>query len=335
MTMKVRPNVSFDFAMHMETIEEIGKADVAAIVDTWLDQFTSSDALTRAAIRGRMFYTDDLDLTACHYDAVLATDAWVYWNDRLDGMCIQWLSNMPCSRSLKGDVAAELESAISELTCSGITADHGLIREAWRRLSFDARYEIGLRVSCEALTGDGRDRVRDELIHLLAETVQKDSVHADACVRTLAWSEIVLIDRSTRQVCARGADLAEAARDLRTCLGYPIDLVPAPGASAADCVYLAYRVPDCIDFAPEDAALVERWGTYEASFVTQVPQAVRPPEGHVRASAWPRHPGPQKLDPSSHGDGEAVQGRQSAQSRCPVRSRKGQILRIRMAGNPK
>jgi hypothetical protein len=271
--MRRKETISFEFSVNLETVEEADKTEITAIVDDWLDAFTSDDPWRREDAQRRAFDAPDRDTFAVGFDTVLQDDAWEHWNAGLEKISLQWLSDPLNLGRLEIGVATEVNLAMAALRAKGAVPGGSVLNALWKELSFHARQAIGMKASEDKVRSPERAQIREDLIRLLTGLSRDYRKRMDDYVRAYEWKNVVLVEQGSGSVCAQGVDLSEAADDLLL-VGEPIyRLEPTPRATEGNLVYHAFQVPACLHFDCRDAHLVERWGVYEGSYTVVAAKA--------------------------------------------------------------
>ena len=115
---RVEP-IGFDFSLHLDTLEEADRIDIAAFIDKWLDAFTSEDTEIYRYAQSRVLSPMYRDHDAIGFDAMLEDDLWEQWNDDLEGICPQWLSKPQNRRKLENSTAVEVDMITEALRATG------------------------------------------------------------------------------------------------------------------------------------------------------------------------------------------------------------------------
>jgi hypothetical protein len=275
MRMKRIALINFELACELDSLEEADNIDIPAFIDDWLDSFTSSCPSGSERARSRIFTMMDRDRLDCGFGfkVLLEDDLWDDWNDRLEELCLEWLSNPANLSRVDSGIAAELDTILNPLRAGGIVPERNLVPRLWKELSFQARREIGLKASADKICSPEREHIREHLVRLHTKRTQEYRKDMDDSIKSYQWKSIVLIEQSSNTICAQGIDMSDAIERLSGFMLPDVIMKPIPHDTAGDGVYHAFRVPEFMRFDPEDAGLVERWGTYEGSFVNVASQA--------------------------------------------------------------
>lgn len=258
--------ISYDFSLLLDSIEEADQVEIEAVVDDWLNLFTSEAPWRRAYALQTVFNTPDRDTLTIAFESVLQDDAWEYWNAGLEAICLKWLSNPLNLSRLKGDAATEVSHVMEALRTKATSLDGACMTALWHELSFETRQTIGVQASEDKVSSPERAQIREGLIDLLSGLTRDYCKRMDDHVRAYEEKQIVLIEQGTKIVRARGCDLSDAAENLLL-FGEPIyRLELVPRETEGRWVYHAFYVPECLHFERRDAYLVERWGVYEGSY---------------------------------------------------------------------
>jgi hypothetical protein len=264
--MRRKETISFEFSVNLETVEEADKTDITAIVDDWLDAFTSDDPWRREDAQRRAFDAPDRDTFAVGFDTVLQDDAWEHWNAGLEKISLQWLSDPLNLGRLETGVATEVNLAMAALRAKGAVPGGNVLNALWEELSFHARQAIGMKASEDKVRSPERAQIREDLICLLAGLNRDYRKRMDDYVRAYEWKRVVLIEQNSGTVSAQGNDLTDAIGQLLLFADRKLVLEPTRRETTGHCVYHAFHVPECLDFDPEDVHLVERWGVHVGSY---------------------------------------------------------------------
>ena len=144
--------IGFDFSLHLDTLEEADKIDVAAFIDNWLNAFTSEDAEIYRYARSRVLSPIYRDHDAIGFDAMLEDDLWEHWNDDLEGICPQWLSKPQNRRKLENSTAIEVDMITEALRATGAIPECDLPDVLWDALSFQAQKVVGMKASADIMS---------------------------------------------------------------------------------------------------------------------------------------------------------------------------------------
>jgi hypothetical protein len=267
MTVRRVEPIGFDFSLHLDTLEEADRIDIAAFVDKWLDAFTSEDTEVCRYAQSRVLSPMYRDHDAIGFDAMLEDDLWEQWNDDLEGICPQWLTKPQNRRKLENSTAIEVDMITDAIRATGAVPEWDLPDVLWNALSFQAREVIGMEVSAALMGSPERTEIREALVRLYTNLTQEYRERMDHDIRSYAWESVVLIEQSSNTVCAQGADVPSAIDNLSAFIWPRYILEPTSRSTTGDGVYHAFRVPECMAFDPGDAHLVERWGVYIQSFI--------------------------------------------------------------------
>jgi len=266
MVRRVGP-IGFEFSVQLDTLKEADRIDIAAFIDKWLDAFTGEETEVCQHAQSRILRQMYRDHDAIGFDAMLEDDLWEQWNDNLEGLCPQWLSKPQNRRTLENSTAVEVDIITEALRATGAVLECDLPDMLWNALSFQAREEIGIKASADIMRSSERIEIREDLVRLYTDLTRKYRERMDHDIRSYDWERVVLIEQSSNTVCAQGADVRHAIDNLSAFMVPRYILEPTSRSTTGDSVYHAFRVPECMSFAPEDAHLVERWGVYIQSFI--------------------------------------------------------------------
>lgn len=264
--MRRKGTISFEFSVHLDTVEEADHLAIATVVDDWLDLFTSDAPWHREYAQRTIFDTPDRDTFSVGFDTVLQDDAWEHWNAGLEKVCLEWLSNPLNPGGLETSVASEVNLITAALQTKGAVPEGNFVNALWRELSFSARQTIGMMASEDRVRSPERAQIREDLIRLLSGLAQDYRKRMDEHIRAYEWKHLVLIEQSTGSVCAQGVNLSETADQLPLSSETAYRLEPVACQPEGVPVYHAFHVPECLHFDSGDAHLVERWGVYEGTY---------------------------------------------------------------------
>jgi hypothetical protein len=270
--MRLNASASFEFSMELGILEEADKIDIAAVVDAWLDDFTSDCSRRREYTQNRVFTEpDDVD---CSFglETMLKEGMWEQWNEGLEERCLQWLAVPSNLSRLESGISAEVSMVTKAFEASGDTPSYPQ-STLWQELSFRARQAIGMKASEDKIGSPERERIREDLICLHTRLTQEFRSRMDEYIKSSPEKNVVLIERRSKTVCAQGVDLPDAIQRLSAFRLPGCLMEPTPRNTAGDCVFDVYLVPECMNFGREDAHLVERWGDYERSLINAAPKA--------------------------------------------------------------
>jgi hypothetical protein len=270
---ELKPNMSFDLHCAIDSFREMQGANIETIVDSFLQDFRRCDPFVQSEGAGNV-------PTFALWVGPLKVEVQVgytrrHWNALLRLKRLQWLSDPYRWEMLDDAALTHIRKIASQVRADVSIPDGDRLNALWDRLSCTAREVIDAEISEEEWNTCGRKRIREELIDTLTRDARCATNDFDLDFRVDPQTEVVLLERISRRVCARGADVSEAASNLGVSIGAALKPERASRNAAGDHDYLAYWVPEFIVFAAEDAGLVERWGNFAGSFTCAPVEADR------------------------------------------------------------
>jgi hypothetical protein len=277
---ELKPNVPLGVRRlieHIELFEDKRTADlIEELVDEFLEDITSCDPFVQPDGDGdRNVDTPEFQFDVHSLEVKVTVGyPWGKWSDMLEELRLDWLSS-PYSwgkydRKIVSDIT-DVQKAVEE---DGSIPEGDRWQEVWDRLPDHIQIAVDEGISKQEWQLGAQNDIRESLIDSISEFVRDTVDEWDQELRSFKPTEIVFIDRESWKVCGRGMEVASAVRDLTQGAGHP-DLREADPSDVGHgrAILTAYRVPEGIDFDPEDADLVQRWGESEGSYSIAVTEA--------------------------------------------------------------
>ncbi|MXQ10442.1 hypothetical protein [Microvirga makkahensis] len=271
---ELKPNVCWEvkgLIECLELFEDQRTADlIKELVDEALEEITNCDPFVQPHGSGDRYHdTPEFELDVHSLEVKVKVGcSWGDWAELLQRHRLDWVLNPYGKDDLDPGFAAEIEDIKEEIEEDGSAPECDRLQEVWDRLPDHIQMAVDTGISEEEWRLSDQYEVRESLVTSISDFVRDTVSDWDQELKSLfSRAEIVLIDRASGFVCGRGMDVARAVHDLTQGVAHPeLRIANPPDLSLGRAILTAYRVPEGIDFDPEDADLVYRWGKSEGSY---------------------------------------------------------------------